>query len=135
MKTTHRFCQLLISASLGIGLAWAQTPAFPSRSISLVVPNPPGGLVDTSARLVADPLSRLIGQSVVVDNKPGAGSIIGTDFAAKSAADGYTLLVSHASVHIYATATRNSMPFDPVGDFTHMGMLVEAPMTLLVRAQ
>ena len=58
MKTTHPFCKLLITASLGIGAALAQTPAFPSRAISLVVPNPPGGLVDTSARLVADPLSR-----------------------------------------------------------------------------
>ena len=64
MKTTLRFRMLLISASLGIGVALAQTPAFPSRAISLVVPNPPGGLVDTSARLVAEPLARLIGQSV-----------------------------------------------------------------------
>jgi tripartite-type tricarboxylate transporter receptor subunit TctC len=100
-----------------------------------MVQYPPGGLVDTVARLMAPHLSQALGQSVVVDNKPGAGGLIGTDMASKQAADGYTLLVSHASVHIYATATRNSMPFDPVGDFTHMGMLVEAPMTLLVRAQ
>jgi tripartite-type tricarboxylate transporter receptor subunit TctC len=61
--------------------------------------------------------------------------MVGTDYVSKQPADGYTLLVSHASVHIYAAATRKTMPFDPVNDFSHMGMLVEAPMVLLVRAQ
>jgi tripartite-type tricarboxylate transporter receptor subunit TctC len=70
---------------------------------------------------------------VVVDNRAGAGGLIGTDWASKQPADGYTLLVSHASVHIYATATRKTMPFNPVDDFTHMAMLVEAPMMLIVR--
>jgi tripartite-type tricarboxylate transporter receptor subunit TctC len=72
---------------------------------------------------------------VVVENKPGAGGLIGTDYVAKQAADGYTLLVSHAAVHVYAAATRRALPFDPLNDFTHMGMLVEAPMVLIVRAQ
>jgi hypothetical protein len=63
---------------------------------------------------------------VVVENRAGAGGLIGTEYASRQPADGYTLLVSHASVHIYATATRRSMPFDPVNDFTHMGMLVDA---------
>jgi tripartite-type tricarboxylate transporter receptor subunit TctC len=84
---------------------------------------------------MAPHLSQALGQSVVVENRPGAGGLIGTEYVARQPADGYTLLVSHASVHVYATATRSSMPFDPVGDFTHMAMLVEAPMVLLVRAQ
>jgi tripartite-type tricarboxylate transporter receptor subunit TctC len=109
--------------------------AWPTRGpIKLIAQYPPGGLVDTVARLLAPHLSQALSQAVVVENRPGAGGLIGTDFAAKQPADGYTLLVSHASVHIYATATRNVMPFDPVADFTHMGMLVEAPMLLLVRA-
>jgi tripartite-type tricarboxylate transporter receptor subunit TctC len=91
--------------------------------------------VDTVARLMAPHLSQAIGQTVVVENRPGAGGLIGTDYVAKQAPDGYTLLVSHASVHIYAAATRNVMPFNAVGDFTHMAMLVEAPMVLLVRSQ
>lgn len=118
--------------------AWvhAQGSAWPSRGpVRLIAQFPPGGLVDTVARLMAPHLSQALGQSVVVENKPGAGGLIGTDLVAKAPADGYTLLVSHASVHIYATATRNVMPFDAVGDFTHMAMLVEAPMVLLVRAQ
>jgi tripartite-type tricarboxylate transporter receptor subunit TctC len=109
--------------------------AWPTRgSIRLVCQYPPGGLVDTVARLMAPHLQSALGQTVVVDNRAGAGGLIGTDWASKQAADGYTLLVSHASVHIYATATRKTMPFDPVDDFTHMAMLVEAPMMLVVNA-
>lgn len=109
-------------------------PAWPSRGpVKLVAQFPPGGLVDTVSRLIAPHLSQALGQSVIVENRPGAGGLIGTDFVSKQPADGYTLLVSHASVHIYAAATRSSMPFDAVNDFTHMAMLVEAPMVLLVR--
>ncbi|MEN9420372.1 MAG: hypothetical protein RI988_3993 [Pseudomonadota bacterium] len=117
-------------------LTYAQATSWPTRGpIKLIAQYPPGGLVDTVARLLGPHLSQALGQPVIVENRPGAGGLIGTEFAAKQPADGYTLLVSHASVHIYATATRRTMPFDPVGDFTHMGMLVEAPMLLLVRAQ
>ena len=82
---------------------------------------------------MAPHLSAALGQTVLVENRAGAGGLIGTDYVAKQPADGYSLLVSHASVHVYATATRKVMPFDAIGDFTHMGMLVEAPMVLLVR--
>ena len=110
--------------------------AWPTRGpIKLVAQFPPGGLVDTVSRLMAPHLSQALGQTVVVENRAGAGGLVGTDYVSKQAADGYTLLVSHASVHIYATATRKNMPFDPVNDFSHIGMLVEAPMVLLVRAQ
>ena len=118
--------------------AWvgAQSSAWPTRGpIKLVAQFPPGGLVDTVSRLMAPHLAQALGQTVVVENRAGAGGLIGTDYVSKQPADGYTLLVSHASVHIYAAATRRTMPFDAVNDFTHMGMLVEAPMVLLVRAQ
>lgn len=114
----------------------AQAPAWPTKGpIRLICQYPPGGLVDTVARLMAPHLSQALSQTVVVDNRAGAGGLIGTEYASRQPADGYTLLVSHASVHIYAAATRRTMPFDPVNDFTHLGMLVEAPMLLLVRAQ
>lgn len=117
--------------------AWTSAQsAWPSRGpIRLVAQFPPGGLVDTVSRMMAPHLSQALGQTVLVENRAGAGGLIGTDHVSKQPADGYTLLVSHASVHIYATATRKVMPFDPVNDFSHMGMLVEAPMVLLVRAQ
>ena len=117
-------------------LVHGQGGAWPTRGpIRLVAQFPPGGLVDVVSRLMAPHLSLALGQSVVVENRPGAGGIIGTDVVAKQPADGYTLLVSHAAVHVYAAATRRTLPFDPLGDFTHMGMLVEAPMILAVRAQ
>lgn len=128
---------------LAVGAAALSAPAWvgaqsawPSRGpVRLIAQFPPGGLVDTVARLIAPHLSQAIGQTVVVENRPGAGGLIGTDYVARQAPDGYVLLVSHASVHIYAAATRSVLPFDPVGDFTHMAMLVEAPMVLLVRGQ
>jgi len=132
--TSLKSLALVAAAIFSFGSAVAQD-AYPSRAITMVVPFPPGGVADTVGRPIADAMSRALKQSVVVENRAGAGGLIGTEYAARQPADGYSLLVSHASVHIFATATRRTMPFDPVGDFTHMGMLVEAPMLLLVRAQ
>ncbi len=116
-------------------LAVAQSGTWPTRgSIRLVAQFPPGGLVDTIARLMAPILSQSLGQTIVVENRAGAGGVIGTDFVAKQPADGYTLLVSHASVHVFSAATMPTLPFHPVTDFTHMGMLVEASNVLLVKA-
>ena len=132
--------QLLAAAGASLlyapALVAAQGSSWPARGpIKLVAQFPPGGLVDVVSRLMAPHLSQALGQSVVVENRPGAGGLIGTDYVAKQPGDGYTLLVSHAAVHVYASATRRTMPFDAVGDFTHMGLLVEAPMVLVVRAQ
>jgi tripartite-type tricarboxylate transporter receptor subunit TctC len=113
-------------------LASAQA-AWPNRTVRLIAQFPPGGLVDTVSRLLAPMLSQQLGVGVVVENRAGAGGIIGTDYAAKQPADGYTLLVSHASVHVFATATRPTLPFHPVNDFTHMVHMVEAPNVVLVR--
>ncbi|WP_439595716.1 Bug family tripartite tricarboxylate transporter substrate binding protein [Falsiroseomonas sp.] len=136
--TTRRNLLGLAAAGLAGPLAapslvQAQT-AWPNRSIRLVAQFPPGGLVDTVARLMAPAMAQALGQNVVVENRPGAGGIIGTDTVAKAPADGYTLLVSHASVHVFSTATRPTLPFDPISDFTHMMQLVEAPNIILVRA-
>jgi len=130
--------ELLAAGAASIATPWvhAQSAAWPTRGpVRLICQYPPGGLVDTIARLMAPHLSQALSQTVLVENRPGAGGLIGTEYASRQPADGYSLLVSHASVHIYATATRRTMPFDPVGDFTHMAMLVEAPMLLLVNAK
>jgi tripartite-type tricarboxylate transporter receptor subunit TctC len=136
MKRRH-----LIAAAAGSCLAvpsWvgAQSSTWPNRGpVRLIAQFPPGGLVDTVSRMMAPHLSQALGQTVVVENKAGAGGLIGTEYVSRQPADGYSLLVSHASVHIYAAATRNVMPFDPVHDFSHVAMLVEAPMVILVRGQ
>ncbi|MBY0332671.1 MAG: tripartite tricarboxylate transporter substrate binding protein [Acetobacteraceae bacterium] len=123
-------------AAPGVARAQGAAGGWPGRgSIRLIAQFPPGGLVDTISRLMAPPLGAALGQTVVVENRAGAGGVIGTDFVAKSPADGYTLLVSHASVHVFSAATMPALPFDPIADFTHMMMLVEAPNILLVRAQ
>lgn len=132
----------LLAATAGIlaapTLARAQGAAangWPTRgAIRLIAQFPPGGLVDTVSRLMAPALGAALNQTVVVENRAGAGGVIGTEFVAKAPADGYTLLVSHATVHVFCAATMPSLPFDPVTDFTHMAMLVEAPNILLVRA-
>lgn len=131
----QRRALLLAGAGLLAAPALAQTGAWPTRgSVRLIAQFPPGGLVDTVSRLMAPHMSQLLGQTVVVENRAGAGGVVGTDFVAKAPADGYTLLVSHASVHVFAAATLPSMPFDPIADFTHMAHLVEAPNILLVRS-
>ena len=118
------------------GILSAQSGAWPSRgSIRLIAQFPPGGLVDTVSRLMAPALSQALGQTVVVENRAGAGGVIGTDFVAKQPADGYTLLVSHASVHVFSAATMPTLPFNPITDFTHIGLLVEAPNVLLVKSE
>ena len=133
MKRRHLLAAAASSFVAAPGIVSAQG-TWPSRGpIRLVAQFPPGGLVDVVSRLIAPHLSLALGQSVVVENRPGAGGLIGTDMVAKQAADGYTLLVSHAAVHIYAAATRRTLPFDPLADFTHMGMLCEAPMVLVVK--
>ncbi|MDB5416089.1 MAG: tripartite tricarboxylate transporter substrate binding protein [Rubritepida sp.] len=130
----HRRHLLGAAAGLLATPAIAQSGAWPSRgSVRLVAQFPPGGLVDTIARLMAPYISQALGQTVLVENRAGAGGVIGTDYVAKATPDGYTFLVSHASVHVFSTATLPTIPFDPVTDFTHMGMLVEASNVLLVR--
>ncbi|MCU0767850.1 MAG: tripartite tricarboxylate transporter substrate binding protein [Burkholderiaceae bacterium] len=135
MKRRHLLAAAASSLVAAPAIVSAQGGAWPSRGpIKLVAQFPPGGLVDVVSRLIAPHLSQALGQNVVVENRPGAGGLIGTDWVSKQPADGYTLLVSHAAVHIYAAVTRRTLPFDPVGDFTHMGLLCEAPMVLVVKA-
>jgi tripartite-type tricarboxylate transporter receptor subunit TctC len=98
----------------------------------LVATFPPGGLADTIGRLVAPALGAALGQSVVIDNRAGAGGTIGADLVAKSPPDGYTLVISHASPHGFAPGIYPQLPYDPVADFTHLGMLVDTPSALLV---
>ena len=115
------------------GAAGGPWPA--RQSIRLVATFPPGGLADTIGRLVAPALGAALGQSVVIDNRAGAGGTIGADLVAKSPPDGYTLVISHASPHGFAPGIHPQLPHDPVADFTHPGMLVNTPRSLLITTQ
>ena len=110
-------------------LVWGQ--AYPSRPIRMVVPQPPGGASDTFSRVIAQRISTTLGQPVVVDNRPGAGGLIGTDFVSKSVPDGYTILVTFGSHHLMPFVSK-SLPFDAVQDFTPIIAGALTPFCLVV---
>ena len=109
----------------------AQT--FPDRSIKIVVPQPPGGGFDLVGRVVADRLQQLVGQSVVVENKSGSGTLVGTDAVAKAAPDGYTLLVGALPNIVLNVGLYPKLPYDPIKDFTPVGMVVSYTYALATR--
>jgi tripartite-type tricarboxylate transporter receptor subunit TctC len=126
----------LAAAALGAlgaaSLESAQAQSWPSRPVRLVVPYPPGGPVDVSARLLATPLQAALGQPVLVENKPGAGGNIGAEFVAKSAPDGYTLVMGAIATHAINPSLYPSIPYDALKDFRHVALVVQVPNVLIV---
>jgi tripartite-type tricarboxylate transporter receptor subunit TctC len=120
----------LIAASAAGTLAHA---AYPDKPIRLVVPFPPGGSTDVVARIVAAKAQQILGQSIVIDNRGGAGSIIGTDAVAKSPADGYTLLVGQTAYAVNASLMRK-LPYDTLKDFTPIALMADHPGVLLAHS-
>jgi tripartite-type tricarboxylate transporter receptor subunit TctC len=122
-------------AALALLLA-AALPAFaqswPAKPVRIVVPYPPGGPVDISARLLAPKLQQALGQPFLVENKPGAGGNIGADFVAKSAPDGYTIGMGAIATHAINPALMADVPYDPVRDFRHLALVVQVPNVLVV---
>jgi tripartite-type tricarboxylate transporter receptor subunit TctC len=110
----------------------AQTPAYPTKPIRLVVPFPPGGATDIIARAVAQKLSETWGQSIVVDNRPGAGGNIGTELVAKAAPDGYTLEMGTVGTHAINASLYAKIPFDNVKDFAPIILVAGVPNVLEV---
>jgi tripartite-type tricarboxylate transporter receptor subunit TctC len=117
-----------------IGTARAQQPTWPTKPIRLVVGYSPGGGNDLIARIVAAKLQDKLGQPVVVDNKPGAQSIVAAELVAKSPADGYTLLVAPSGPMTINPAVYSKLPYDPLRDFAPISLLAEFPLLLVVGA-
>jgi len=115
---------------LAAPLAQAQT--YPNRPVRIVVPFPPGAATDTLGRLIAQRLTESWGQPVTVDNRPGAGSIIGAETSAKSAPDGTTIFMGHIGTHGANPALYAKLPYDPVRDFAPVSLLVTIPNLLAV---
>ena len=109
----------------------ASAQTYPNKPVKLIVPFAPGGFTDVVARILGQKLSLAMGQQFIVENKPGAGSIIGTDFVAKAAPDGYTLVMV-SSTHAISPWIYKPMPYDPVKSFTVVGKLVDSAYVLLV---
>ena len=110
----------------------AAQSAYPVKPIRLVVTFTPGGTADLLGRTLGQELAQRTGQTVVVDNKAGAGGVLGSDLVAKAAPDGYTLVLSNAASHASATAINKHMPYDPERDFAHIGVVCVMPQTFVV---
>lgn len=118
-------------AALLCGVNLLAQAAFPDKPITLIVPYPPGGATDTLARKLVGPLSQRLGQTVVVENKAGAGTAIGAVALAKSAPDGYTLLISSNTTFTVNAALKKTLPYDPQKDFVSIGLIGTSPLVLL----
>jgi tripartite-type tricarboxylate transporter receptor subunit TctC len=129
MKLLHKLMLALALVAPAIG---AQAQSYPNKPIRLVCPFPPGGAVDIASRAVAHELTQILGQPVTVDNRPGAGGNIGADMVAKSAPDGYTLLMTTSGIMAINPALYSKLPFDPVKDFTPISVVVSLNNVLVV---
>jgi tripartite-type tricarboxylate transporter receptor subunit TctC len=124
-------CAVLVTAVLAFAFP-AQADTFPSRTVKLVVPFPPGGPLDATGRAIAQKLTEAWGQSVIVENKPGAGGNIGADYVAKSAPDGYTVVMGALSTHAVNPSLYPKMPFDAQRDFAPITLVAITPNVLVV---
>lgn len=125
----------LFAAAVATTVVPAQAENWPARPVSIVVAGPPGGGTDAIARIVAVDLGGSLKQSFVVDNRAGAGGIIGTKYVASAAANGYTLLMGHVATNAIVPALVKPRPYDPVGDFVPIGIVGTAPDVLVVSAK
>ena len=122
----------LAAALVTVTSAYAQS--YPNRPVRMVVPLSAGGFADVPARIIAPRLSEALGQSVFVENKPGAGATIGTDFVAKAKPDGYTLLFT-GTPHVISPALYKNLPYDPLKDFASVMLVAAGPYVLVVNPQ
>jgi tripartite-type tricarboxylate transporter receptor subunit TctC len=139
MSLSFRHGRRAILAALALGsaaLAHAQGPAaFPSRPVTIVVPFPAGGATDLTARLVAEGLSKKWGRSVIVDNRPGAGGNVGSEFVARSAPDGYTIVLGVTGSHGINTSLYTNMRYHPLKDFQPVTLATLYPNAIVVNPQ
>ena len=128
MKMHYNYLFLLMFICTPVSTVWAQ---YPAKSIRFVVPYPPGGSNDVLSRITAQAMSPGLGQSVVIDNRAGAGGMIGADNVAKSPADGYSIVNVQASF-VANAAMRTKMPYDTMNDFVYIGMMARGPLLAVV---
>ena len=138
MKNSINRRQALVAGTGLLGAAalpvWAQAQGYPNRPITLVVPFAPGGAVDISARAVADRLGKALGQTVIVENRAGAGGAIGSSMVARAPADGYTLVVTSQSTHVVGPAVTPNLPYNAETDFAPITLIDRLANVLLINA-
>src|SRR5262245_23960495 len=133
--TPARYAWSALAALLAVLAAAASTPAqdYPTRPVTIIVPFAPGGSADIGARMFAQKLTERLGKPVVVENRAGAGTVIGANAVAKAAPDGYTLLMGGSSALAYNVTLHKSLPYDPVRDFVPLAHVAAIPFVLVVQ--
>ena len=122
---------LFAAALLATPAAFAQAPAYPTKPVRLVVPFSPGGASDLTARTLAQKMGDSMGQSIVVENRPGANGVLGIDSVAKSQPDGYTILLTDRGSLTVNPSLYTKLPYDPVKDFSYIGIATDGPYVLV----
>src|SRR5689334_14420636 len=126
MRTIVRLaCAFALAVQFASGAAHAAD--YPSQTVKIVVPFPPGGGVDVVARVIAPRLTELLGQPVIVENRPGAGGSVGATAVAQAPKDGYTLLLGTASTHGTNPNVYTKLAYDPLRDFAPVALITQAP--------
>jgi tripartite-type tricarboxylate transporter receptor subunit TctC len=123
---------LLLAACLALGAAPAWAQKYPEKPVRIVVPFPAGGIADVYARIIAARAAESWGQPVLVENRPGAGGNLAADAVAKSAPDGYTLVMGSVGTHAVNVSLFSKMPYDPVADFAPVALVAESDSLLVV---
>jgi tripartite-type tricarboxylate transporter receptor subunit TctC len=137
MNTKQRRLSFGLSAILAMGALFsfsypAAAQSWPAKPIRIIVPYTPGGTADGLGRMVAQKLTESLKQTFIVDNRPGAGGVIGADLVAKAVPDGYTLVVSGVASHAIVPSLSKKVPYDPIKDFTHIALFGGPPNVLVV---
>ncbi len=134
MQAWQRWMSALgATTCLAAGAAWGQD--FPNKPMRIVVPFAPGGNVDITARIIAQPMADILGQQMIVENRPGGGGMVATAQVAKGAADGYTLVLGSSSTISVAPATAKNPPYDPTRDLAVVGPIQAVPIVLTASAK
>jgi tripartite-type tricarboxylate transporter receptor subunit TctC len=138
MKSLSALASTALMSCLGLtplATLAAEGGGFPSRPVTLVIPFPPGGATDVNGRIIGQRLSKELGQPVVIENRAGAGTIIGASYVSKATPDGYTLLVSSGTTFTVNPAIRPNLPYDPVKSFEPIGIAGRIALILLANSE
>ncbi|KNE29616.1 Bug family tripartite tricarboxylate transporter substrate binding protein [Achromobacter spanius] len=135
MKTSLIALSVALAGAFAVPAVASAQNAYPTRPVTLVVPFPPGGATDVLGRVIAQKLGQELGQTVVVENRAGAGTAIGAGFVAKAAPDGYTLLVSSGTTFTVNPAIQKKLPYDPVKSFEPIGIVGRTGLALLANPE
>ena len=132
MSVTLTLTALAAAITFGAAAVSANAQNYPNRPIRMVVGFPAGGGTDITARLVGDKLSKAWGQPVIIDNRAGAGGIIATEFVARAASDGYTLIMGGGNAMTVNPAVYKKLPYDPLKDFVPITMVIQSPLVMAI---